>query len=120
MVVLPQAAGDQAVDTNAQANGQGNHQRLHREGQGHGGKGIGVVLGNEDAVHHVVQGLHQHGDHNRYGDFGYQLFHGHFAQKLGASLVFHDDSHFPLVVSTYNKSNANPYPTSAESNPWSS
>ena len=60
MVMLAQSAGNQAIDTNAKAGRQRDHQRLDRKGQRHRRERVRVVLGYENAVHDVIQRLHQH------------------------------------------------------------
>ena len=83
LVVLAQRAGKQGVDAHAQAHGKGDHQVLHGKTQGDGGEGVLADLGHEDAVHHVVQGLHHHGKHHGQGHVQQQPVH-----RLGAHAVF--------------------------------
>ena len=73
LVLLPQGPGEQGVDAHGGAGAEGDHQVLQGEGQGHGVQGILAELGHEDAVHHVVEGLDQHGDHHGDGHAGQQL-----------------------------------------------
>ena len=64
LLLLPQGAGEQGVHANARAAAHGNHQVLEGEGQGDGVQRVLADLGDEDAVHDVVEGLDQHGDHH--------------------------------------------------------
>ena len=64
LVLLPQTLAQQGIDTHAGTGGHGDHQVLNREGQADGVEGVLTEPGHEHAVHHVVQGLDQHGDHD--------------------------------------------------------
>ena len=68
LALLPQAAADKAVEADPGAHTHRDYQHLHREGQAHRRQGVyRVVLGDKDAVHNVVQRLHQHGEHGGQG-----------------------------------------------------
>ena len=64
LAALAQALGQQGVDAHAGSHGHGDHQILDREGQRDGVQRVLADLGHKVAVHHVVEGLHQHGDHH--------------------------------------------------------
>ena len=64
MVSFAQVFGQIGVDAHRRTHRKGYQQVLDGEGQAHGGQGRFVDVGNEDAVHHVVQCLHQHRDHH--------------------------------------------------------
>ena len=65
IVLLPQAAGEEGVHTYAGAHAHGDQQILKREHHAHCRQGVLAELGHEIAVHHIVERLHQHGDHHR-------------------------------------------------------
>ena len=80
--LLPQLAADEAVDAHAQARGHGDHEQLDGKGQRYSRERVRAVARHEDAVHHVVEGLHQHAHHDGDGYLGHQLSHGHGAQHF--------------------------------------
>lgn len=61
---FPQAAGEYGVYADAGPHADGNHQGLYRIGQGQRHKSVGAELGHEHAVHQIIQGLDQHGEHH--------------------------------------------------------
>ena len=67
-------------------------------GNPNGGQGGGAVLRHKNAVHHVVQGLNQHTDHNGNGNLGNQLSHFHRTQHFGTFLCFHSLLSFIRIV----------------------
>ncbi len=79
LIMLAQALAEQGVDTDADTDAEADLHILHREGQGQGRHGALRNLSHVDAVHHVVQGLHQHGDNHGHCHVGQQLAHGHDA-----------------------------------------
>ena len=93
LAALAQALGQQGVDAHAGSHGHGDHQILDREGQRDGVQRVLADLGHKVAVHHVVEGLHQHGDHHGDGHARQELADGHDAHfiLLGrcGSVVFH-------------------------------
>ena len=99
-IFFAQSTGEEGVDTDGDARGHADHDILHREGQGDGGEGVVVHGGNagdEDAVHHVIQGLHQHGQGHGQGHGKEQPTHGthaHFVFLQG----FHYISRFPSII----------------------
>ena len=69
LIFLTQALGQQGIDAHAGAHAHRNHDVLERESQRDGRQGVLAHVGDENGVHHVVQGLHQHGDHHRDAEF---------------------------------------------------
>ena len=67
LLLFTQRAGKQGIDAHGGAAAKGDHQVLKRKCEGHGIQGILTELGHENAVHNVVQRLHQHGDHHGNG-----------------------------------------------------
>ena len=61
---------------------EGDHQVLQGEGQGHGIQGILADLCHEHAVHHIVAGLDQHGDHHGDRHVGQQPSDGQHAHLV--------------------------------------
>ena len=78
LILLAQRAGEQGVHTHGGACADGDHQVLQGESQRDGGQGVFTQPGHEDAVHDVVQRLHQHGDHHGHRHAGQQSSHRHF------------------------------------------
>ena len=62
VVACAPVEGDEGVDAYAEADGNGVHEVLDGEHKGEGRHGLLVDLGHEEAVHDVVQRVHQHGD----------------------------------------------------------
>ena len=62
VVACAPVEGDKGVDAYAEADGNGVHEVLDGEHEGEGRHGLLVDLGHEEAVHDVVQRVHQHGD----------------------------------------------------------
>ena len=81
-VLLPQVPGQQGVDAHAGAGGHGDHQVLDRVSKGHGSQSRLADVGDEHAVHHVVQGLDEHRDHHRPGHGKEQAVDGHDAHLV--------------------------------------
>ena len=77
----PQVEGDHRVDANAEAHPHGGDEVLHRVDQGQGGHGVLADLGHEEAVHDVVQGVDQHGQHHGQGHGQHQGEDGAFLHK---------------------------------------
>ena len=97
LVLFAQALGEQGVDTHAGADAHGEHHVLQRKGQGDGGQGVLTDTGDKDRVHHVVQCLHQHGDHHRDAELDQQRVDIHGAHDIFGFgkielFVFHDFS----------------------------
>ena len=65
LVLFAKALAQQGVHAHAGAHAYGDHDILQRKGQRYGGEGAFADMGHEHRVHHVVQRLHQHGDHHR-------------------------------------------------------
>ena len=62
MVACAPIEGDKGVDAHAEADGDSVHEVLDGEHEGEGRHGLLIDLGHEEAVHDVVQRVHQHGD----------------------------------------------------------
>ena len=62
VVACAPVEGDEGVDAYAEADGNGVHEVLDGEHEGEGRHGLLVDLGHKEAVHDVVQRVHQHGD----------------------------------------------------------
>ena len=76
-MTFSQPPGDQAVEPHSGAHRHRDHQRLHRKSQGNCRQRVdGVVLSHKNAVHHVIQRLHQHGKHSRHRHGKDQRDHG--------------------------------------------
>ena len=73
--VLPQPAGQQGVEAHAGAYAHGDHQGLDRVDKRQGYKPVGAELGHEHAVHQIIEGLDQLGQHHRRGDAQQDLPH---------------------------------------------
>ena len=82
VVFLAQAAGEQGVDAHAGAHRHGDHQVLNGEGHGDGGEGLLIDPGDEHAVHHIVEGLDQHGQDHGQGHGKNELAHRHNAHFI--------------------------------------
>ena len=96
LLLFPQGAGQQGVDAHGGARAHGDHQVLEGERQTHGVQGVFADAGDEYAVHHVVQGLHQHGEHHGDRHAGQQAADGlnaHFvflgSRTSGGGLIVH-------------------------------
>ena len=63
--------GDDRVDSNGKADGDGVDKILHWKDQGQGGHSVLADFGHKIAVHNVVQGADQHGQHHgqRHGEY---------------------------------------------------
>ena len=97
LVLFAQALGEQGVDTHAGADAHGEHHVLQRKGQRDGGQSVLTDTGDKDRVHHVVQCLHQHGDHHRDAELDQQRVDIHGAHDVFGFgkielFVFHDFS----------------------------
>ena len=79
LIPLAQALTQQGVDADADTNGAADLQVLDGECQGQGGDGVLGHPGDVDAVDHVVQCLHQHGNDHGHGHVKQQLAHRHHA-----------------------------------------
>ena len=77
LLFLPQGAGEQGVHADARAAAHGDHQVLEGKGQGDGVQRVLADAGDKDAVHHVVEGLDQHGDHHGHRHAGQEGGDGH-------------------------------------------
>ncbi len=73
--VLPQPAGQQGVEAHAGAYAHGDHQGLDRVDKRQGYKPVGAELGHEHAVHQIIEGLDQHGQHHGPGHIQQQPAH---------------------------------------------
>ena len=74
---LPQPAGQQGVEAHAGAYAHGDHQGLDRVDKRQGYKPVGAELGHEHAVHQIIEGLDQHGQHHGPGHVQQQPAHRH-------------------------------------------
>ena len=81
-IFFSQALGQQGVDAHPGPHAHRDHQVLGGKGQAHGGEGIFADVGDEHAVHHVVEGLHQHGNHHGQGHGNEKPTHGHDAHLV--------------------------------------
>ena len=72
LVLFAEALGQQGIDAHAGADAHGDHDVLQRERQRNGGQGALADVGHENRVHHVVEGLHQHGYHHRHAELDEQ------------------------------------------------
>ena len=79
LILAAQALGQQGVYAHTDAHGKTDLHILHRKGQAQGGHRAFGHLGNIDAVHDVVKGLHQHGNDHRQGHVDQKLSNGHYA-----------------------------------------
>ena len=79
VVLCAQRTGNQRVHTHGAAGGEADHQVLGREGQGNCVEGFLADHADEDAVHDVVQRLHQHGNNDGQRHAYNQLADGHYA-----------------------------------------
>lgn len=77
LVFLPQAFRQQGVDAHGNAHAEADLHILHREGQGQGGHCAFGYLRDVDAVHHIVQCLHHHGNNHGQGHVEQKLTDGH-------------------------------------------
>ena len=66
-IFLSQTPGKVGVDADGGAASQGDHQALDGKGHGNGREGMLGNPSDEHAVHHVVHGLDQHGNHDGKG-----------------------------------------------------
>ena len=94
LVSLAQGFAQQRIDAYADTHRKTDQDVLHSKSQAHGGNGafpdhglVGKILifrntGNKVAVHHIVKGLDQHGDHHGHGHIHQQLAHGHDAHFI--------------------------------------
>ena len=89
-VLLPQAPAQKGVDAHPRTRGDGDHQVLHREGEAHRVEGVFADAGDEKAVYDIIQGRHQHTEHNRRGHGHQQAVHRQDAH-LVLSFFFHFD-----------------------------
>ena len=69
----PQALGKQGVEAHPGSGAEGHHHQLDRIGIGEGQKVQLAHLGHIDAVHQVIDGAHQHGEHDWGGHGPHQL-----------------------------------------------
>ena len=98
-ILFAQLPADQAVDAHAHAQRQGQHQHLDRVCQGNRRQRVRVVPGDENAVHHIVQRLHQHGNHDRDRYLRDQPPHRHRPQHFRPLVSLH--GLFPLYSPQY-------------------
>ena len=82
LIFLAQTLGQQGVDAHAGADAHGDHDVLQRERQRNGGQGALADVGHENRVHHVVEGLHQHGYHHRHAELDEQRIDVHRAHNV--------------------------------------
>ena len=87
-VFLPQRARQQRIDADAEANGNGNDDVLQRERHGHGRECILTDARDKDAVHDIIQRLHEHGDHHRDRHGQQELIFRHGAHFIFAKGFF--------------------------------
>ncbi len=83
LVFFPQTPGEPGIHTHARSHPHGNHQVLPGKCQGHRRQGVLTETRHEDRVHHVVQRLHQHGDHHGHRHGNQQPVH-----RLDTHFVF--------------------------------
>ena len=89
IVLFTQTLGEEGVDTDAGTHCHRDHQVLGRKGQTYGGKGVLADVGDENAVHHVIERLHQHGDHHGQGHGNKETVDGHNAHLVLLGLLIH-------------------------------
>ena len=85
-----QALGQNGVKAYPQAGAEGYDHQLHRIGVGQSQKVQIADLSHIDAVHQVVDGTHEHGEHDGRGHGKHQLPHRHGAQDV--VVLFHEIS----------------------------
>ena len=81
-VFLPQRAREQRIDADTEADSDGNDDVLPRESHRHRRERILADARDENAVHNVVQCLHEHGDHHRHCHRQQQPILGHRAHFI--------------------------------------
>ncbi len=84
----PRRRESKAVHPHPSADAHGDHQRLHRIDQRQGHKARPAELSHEDAVHQIVQGLNEHGEHHRPGHVQQQPPHRHDRHLILSQLQF--------------------------------
>ena len=82
LVFLAQRAGEHGIHADSRTNAHGNGEILQGEGQRNGVEGILADPRHEDAVHHIIKGLHHHGDHHGDRHAGKQPADGHGAHLI--------------------------------------
>ena len=87
-VFLPQRARQQRIDADAKADGNGNDDVLQRERHGHGRECILTDARDKNAVHDIIQRLHEHGDHHRDRHGQQELIFRHGAHFIFAKGFF--------------------------------
>lgn len=80
LVSLPQPAGENGAEAHPDARAEGHQQHLDGVGVREGQKGLVAVLGHIDAVHQIVDGADEHGQHDGQGHSHHQTGHRHGAQ----------------------------------------
>ena len=81
LVCRAQIEGSGGVDAHAEADGSGIYQVLHRVDEGQGCHGLLADPCHEEAVHDVVEGIDQHGEHHGQGHAGNQRENRFFFHK---------------------------------------
>ena len=94
---LAKAARDQGVHAHARAHRHRDHQHLDGIGQRNRGQRVLAQPRDKDAVHKVVQRLHQHGDAQRNGHGKQEPSLGHHAH-LVLRFLFHNASDYITVA----------------------
>lgn len=72
LVSLPQPAGENGAEAHPDARAEGHQQHLDGVGVREGQKGLVAVLGHIDAVHQIVDGADEHGQHDGQGHSHHQ------------------------------------------------
>ena len=79
---LPQSAGQRGVEAHAYTHAEGDHKSLDGVGVRECQKGAVADPGDINAVHQIVDGLDEHGDHDGPGHGDHQSAHGHGAEDV--------------------------------------
>ena len=82
LIPLAQPLGQEGAEAHPGSHTESDHQALHRIGIGQRQKGGVADADNKEAVHKIVNSLHQHGNHDGPGHVDYQPAHGHRAQNI--------------------------------------
>ena len=101
---LPQALGEGGVEAHSNAGTEGHHHQLHRVGIAEGQEVQVAHLGHIDAVHQVIDGAHQHGDHDGGGHGEHQPVHRHGPQDVSLVPCAAHGAPLPSNVLTYRRS----------------
>ena len=81
-VLCAQRTGDHRVQADAQTDRHRDHQVLNRERDAQRGQRVFAYARHKHGIDHVIQGLHQHGNHDRQAHRKEQLAHRHHAHFI--------------------------------------